>query len=197
MASEERKNNFDNLTNKQKRFCEEYLVDLNATQAAIRAGYSPKTARSIANENLTKPAIQAYLAKLNEERMQRVKISQDDVLRELAHIAFDDIKNYLSFRTEKVQVGVDEEDNPIYLNKHVVDFKDSNEIDTRSIQEITVGANGALKIKLYSKDEALVNLGRHLGIFNDKLTVDATVSVKKLEDFFEDNEDIDDTRDNQ
>lgn len=196
MASEERKNNFDNLTDKQKRFCEEYLIDLNATQAAIRAGYSPKTARSIANENLTKPDIKAYLAKINEERIQRVKISQDDVLRELAHIAFDDIKNYLSFRTEKVQVGVDEEGKPRYRYKHVVDFKNSNEIDTRNIQEITVGTNGALKIKLYSKDEALVNLGRHLGIFNDKLTVDATVSVKKLEDFFEDNEDIDDTRDN-
>lgn len=54
------------LNDKQKKFCNEYLIDLNATQAAIRAGYSEKTARSIANENLTKPDIQKYIQELQE-----------------------------------------------------------------------------------------------------------------------------------
>ena len=56
------------LTAKQKRFCDEYLIDLNATQAAIRAGYSKKTARAIANENLTKPAIKEYINQRMEEK---------------------------------------------------------------------------------------------------------------------------------
>lgn len=56
------------LTKKQKRFCDEYLIDCNATQAAIRAGYSPKTAKSIGQENLTKPDIKAYI----EEQLERM-----------------------------------------------------------------------------------------------------------------------------
>lgn len=62
------------MTNKQKRFCNEYLVDLNATQAAIRAGYSPRTANVIAAENLTKPYIQKYIEK-QLELMQSEKIA--------------------------------------------------------------------------------------------------------------------------
>lgn len=62
----------EKLTEKQKRFCDEYMIDLNATQAAIRAGYSKKSAYSIGQENLTKPVIKAYidaaLAKIHNER---------------------------------------------------------------------------------------------------------------------------------
>lgn len=75
------------LTDKQKRFCEEYLIDLNATQAAIRAGYKPKNARSSASENLTKPDIQQYLQQLMQQRSQRTGITADDVIGELAKIA--------------------------------------------------------------------------------------------------------------
>lgn len=78
------------LTDKQKRFCEEYLIDLNATQAAIRAGYKEKTARSIAAENLTKPDIQLYMQKLMQEQTERTGISSDFVLEELRRIALTD-----------------------------------------------------------------------------------------------------------
>ena len=74
------------LNEKQKLFCEEYLIDLNATQAAIRAGYSKKTARSIANENLTKPDIQDYIQKLQAGIAKRNKITQDEVLADLIEI---------------------------------------------------------------------------------------------------------------
>ena len=74
------------LNDKQKQFCNEYLIDLNGTQAAIRAGYSEKTARSIANENLTKPDIQEYIQKLQEGIAKRNKISQDEVLQDLIEI---------------------------------------------------------------------------------------------------------------
>ena len=80
------------LTEKQKRFCEEYLVDLNATQAAIRAGYKEKTARSSASENLTKPDIQQYLRELIDKRSERTGIAADTVLLELERIALSDVE---------------------------------------------------------------------------------------------------------
>lgn len=75
-----------NLNDKQKLFCEEYLVDLNGTKAAIRAGYSPKTANRIASENLSKLDIQEYIAFLKQNRVERVHISQDEVLADLIEI---------------------------------------------------------------------------------------------------------------
>lgn len=78
------------LTEKQKRFCEEYLIDLNATQAAMRAGYSKKTAYSIGDENLRKPEIQEYCRHLMQERSERTGINADVVLEELRQIALAD-----------------------------------------------------------------------------------------------------------
>lgn len=75
------------LTDKQVRFCEEYLIDLNATQAAIRAGYSEKTAKQIASENLAKPDLHAYIAELQQKRSQRTEITSDFVLSGLKEVA--------------------------------------------------------------------------------------------------------------
>ena len=75
------------LTPKQKAFVDEYLIDLNATQAAIRAGYSTKTARKIGQENLTKPDIQTEIQKRIKDRKKRTEITQDFVLNELYAIA--------------------------------------------------------------------------------------------------------------
>lgn len=69
------------LTDKQQRFVDEYLIDLNATQAAIRAGYSEKTAAVIGNENLIKPYIAEAIAKAQEKRSERTEVSQDYVIK--------------------------------------------------------------------------------------------------------------------
>ena len=74
------------LNEKQKQFCEEYIIDLNGTQAAIRAGYSKKTARAIANELLTKLDIQEYICKLKNKRSERVKYSQDELMRDILEV---------------------------------------------------------------------------------------------------------------
>lgn len=74
------------LTAKQKMFVQEYLVDLNATQAALRAGYSKKTAFSIGNENLKKPEIQVAIQKAMQKREKRVEINQDYVIGKLLEI---------------------------------------------------------------------------------------------------------------
>ena len=74
------------LNEKQKQFCNEYLIDFNGTQAAIRAGYSRKTAYSMANENLRKPDIQRYLKELIERRNELVQITQDEVIRDIIEV---------------------------------------------------------------------------------------------------------------
>lgn len=80
------------LTDRQARFCEEYLIDLNATQAAIRAGYSEKTAREQAAQNLSKLNIQEKIAELKAERSKRTEITQDSVIQELAAVARAEVK---------------------------------------------------------------------------------------------------------
>ncbi|MDO9957362.1 terminase small subunit, partial [Glaesserella parasuis] len=74
------------LTDKQQRFVEEYLIDLNATQAAIRAGYSADTARQIGAENLSKLVIQEAIQEAQNKRAARVNVTQDDVLRGLLEV---------------------------------------------------------------------------------------------------------------
>ncbi len=74
------------LNERQKQFCNEFLIDFNGTQAAIRAGYSKNTARSIANENLTKPDIQNYLKELIQKRNERTKITQDEVITDIIEV---------------------------------------------------------------------------------------------------------------
>lgn len=74
------------MTAKQQRFCDEYLIDLDGTKAAIRAGYSPKTAAAIASENLTKPKIKEYIAERMAEKEKQLIADQDEVLRYLTAV---------------------------------------------------------------------------------------------------------------
>ena len=117
------------LTPKQERFCEEYLIDLNATQAAIRAGYSEKTANRIASQNLSKLDISKYITELKKEREEKIGITAERVLAEIEKMAFvkesdfyhddgtpkqlseltEDQKSALKFyNTKSIKVGEDE-----------------------------------------------------------------------------------------
>jgi phage terminase small subunit len=84
------------LTAKQEKFCNEYLIDLNATQAAIRAGYSPKTAQVIGAENLTKPIISGYIQEQRHKSAEKAEISREKVINEYAKLAFFDIRKILT-----------------------------------------------------------------------------------------------------
>ncbi|KKL07859.1 hypothetical protein LCGC14_2581770, partial [marine sediment metagenome] len=83
-----------NLTPKQRRFAEEYLLDLNAVQAAVRAGYTKATASSQAAQLLKKPAVRKLVDELVAERSKRTQITTDRVLEELAHLAFSSRDHY-------------------------------------------------------------------------------------------------------
>lgn len=86
------------LTEKQLRFVDEYIIDLNGTQAAIRAGYSTRTARAIAAENLTKPSIVAAIQAAMDARAERTQITADQVLRRWHQIAFADVNELIEYR---------------------------------------------------------------------------------------------------
>ena len=82
------------LTAKQKKFCDEYLTDLNAAAAAIRAGYSPKTAKVIGCENLTKPYLQTYIGEKQKQRADKLQLSQEIVLEGYRKLAFYDARKF-------------------------------------------------------------------------------------------------------
>ena len=158
----------DKLTDKQEQFCQEYLIDLNATQAAIRAGYSEKTARSVGCENLTKPDIVERIAERQKERAERMQISQDKVLSELSKLGFSNMLDY----TREAGEG--------FL---AVDVSEITRDQAAAIQEITVDhirkkpgddddpGVDRVKLKLCDKRAALVDIGKHLGMFVERSQV--------------------------
>lgn len=153
------------MTDKQQRFVEEYLVDLNATQAAIRAGYSADTAKEIGYENLTKPHIQSAVAVAQKKRSERTQVTADMVVKELARIGFSDIRSVLT------------------PDGSLLDPQDWDANTAASIASIEVvtntgdhgkDANGRKivehthKIKVWDKNAALEKLAKHLGMYAPK-----------------------------
>jgi phage terminase small subunit len=154
-------------TPKQQRFVEEYLVDLNATQAAIRAGYSERTARSIASQLLTKLNIQAAIQQARQKLAENAAVHAEDVVRELKKVGFADIRIFIEWDKEGK-----------------VTLKPSDEIRNglgACISEISQGKDG-IRLKLHPKLKALELLGQYLGIF-DGTAEDA--SADKLADLIE------------
>lgn len=142
------------LSDKQKKFCEEYIIDFNQTQSAIKAGYSAKTAYSIGNENLKKPDIQAYIKELLSKREERTQITADMVVKEWAKIAFFDIRKI--FHKEG---GL--------LNPHDLDDETATVISSIKARDVKVGDDieTIKEYRLNDKMKALDMLAKHLGMF--------------------------------
>ena len=159
------------LTPKQKMFCLEYLVDLNAKQAAIRAGYSEKTAKIIACQNLTKLNLQEYIQKLMKEREEKTSKNGLDVIEELIKIGFADITQYAEITTKLISLGkrkIKGRMQEVFDHRQFIRLKDTDEwTETTAIQELSSNKDGTLKIKLYDKRSALTDLGKHFGLIKD------------------------------
>lgn len=164
------------LTAKQRAFVREYLIDLNAAQAAIRAGYSGKTAKEIGAENLTKPNIAAAIESAMKIRAARTDITADRVLKELAKIGFADVRKAIKWQGSLVT----EEDNPdggdtlviknvVTNNVQIISSEDIDDDTAAAISEISQNSNGGIKLKLHDKRAALVDIGKHLGMFVDRV----------------------------
>ena len=144
------------LTPKQERFVQEYLVDLNAAAAAIRAGYSSKTAKSIGQENLTKPDIQSAIQKAMQARAQRTEITQDMVIQELAKLGFFDIRKLFGDDGKPLEISKLDDDTAAALVG--LDVQDVADSDGNYIGFLK-------KYKMADKIRALELLGKHLGAF--------------------------------
>jgi len=155
------------LTKKQRLFAEEYLIDLNATQAAIRAGYSPHTAKDIGCENLAKPNVRAHIDKAIAERSRRTGINQERVVMELAKIALVNPKDVIDFKNATVLgLAADE---------------DLAAISSVKIKESIYkgGSTTEREIRMYDKTKALELLGKHLGMFKDRLELTGALETEK------------------
>ena len=152
------------MTQKQKRFIEEYLIDLNATQAAIRAGYSPDTAQQTGSENLSKPVIRAQIDRAMAERSKRTGVNAERVVQELAKIAFVNAAEVIDPKTATVK-------------------EDALPEDTAAIQAVkvkTFGEDGLEReIKMADKLKALELLGKHLGMFKDRIELSGGLDTEK------------------
>lgn len=163
------------MTEKQKIFADEYLIDLNATRA-YRVAYpsvkKDETAASAAARMLRNVKVAKYITERMEERQRRTEITQDMVLQELAAIAFARVTDYVSVMGGMVQV------------KDTGQLSDSQIAAIAGIKETQNG----IEVKLGSKEKTLELLGRHLGMWNDKLDVSGDMDMKIVVDYGDDDE---------
>lgn len=161
---------------RQWRFVEEYLIDLNASQAALRAGYSPESARQIGCENLTKPYIQEAINRVVEERSKRVEVTADMVVRELAMIAFVDIRQ--AFDDDGNLLNI--KDMPESIARAVAGLDITHERTRTGEDEKASVAELTKRLKLIDKKGALELLGRHLKLYgaDNNINVNLPSSIK-------------------
>lgn len=151
------------MSPKQQRFVEEYGVDSNATQAAIRAGYSAKTAEQQGHQLLKNTSVAAAIAERASARAEKLEITAERVLRELALIGFANMSDYITIGPDGdpfVDLSALDRDKAAAISEVTVeDFKDGRGEDARDVRKV--------KFKLSDKRAALVDLGRHLKLFVD------------------------------
>jgi len=137
------------LTDKQEQFCQQYLIDLNATQACIRASYSEKTAQEMGSENLSKPIIQKRISELKAKRAEKLEVTQEEILNHLNILRSSNINEYIKF------------------DKGVVSFKDFNKLTEEQlmcVESIKNTANG-IELKLHGKEWTIEKINRHIGFY--------------------------------
>jgi phage terminase small subunit len=167
------------LTEKQKRFVNEYLIDLNATQAAIRSGYSENTAAEQGNRLLRNVKVQEAIESRMKEREERTEITQDRVLLELAAIAFANGADYSKIVTKQ---GHDIDGNPVEYSD--VELKNTDELTAEQKKAIAgiKQTKFGIVVETCDKVKALELLGKHLGMFRDKVELSGEVRSEKLSD---------------
>ena len=182
------------LTQKQERFVQELIKGKSQREAYKRAYNAKNMSDNSIDVNASKLLKNTKVAlRYNELRTKVVKraeekaiITAEEVIRGIANIAKDDIGNYLEYKTVKTLVGHDDEGEPVLGYRTVVDLKDSKDIDTSNISEVSVDSKGTFKFKTYCKDKALYKLADIMGL--DEM---AKKKQKLAEDRFKHEKEID------
>lgn len=152
------------LSEQRQRFVDEYLIDLNGTQAAIRAGYSAKTAQEQASRLLSNVMVQQAISERMAERSKRTGVNQDRVVLELAKIAFVKMTDVVD---SNGRIRDDATDDDLSCIESIKYKESDNEF----------GGSVEREVKIGSKLKALELLGKHLGMWNDKLDVNVTQPI--------------------
>lgn len=158
------------MTPKQERFIAEYLVDGNATQAAIRAGYSAKTAYSIGEENLRKPEIASAVRAAHDQLLAKTGITAERVLQEMGRLAFSDVSRL--FRQDGSLKALSEltpEDSACIASFEVI-IKNAEAGDGHT--------DKVHKLKVWDKSKNLEMLGKYFGMFIEKVEHRGDISIK-------------------
>jgi len=170
------------LNEKQQRFVDEYLIDLNATQAAIRTGYSAKTADVQGSRLLGNVKVQVELKKAMQKREERTEITQDMVLKELFKVAFANGSDFAKVTTkpimEQVVNGTTGEWEEKEVLKQFVELTDTDNLPEEKKAAIACIKEGKFGIEVQSCDKvkALELIGKHLGMFKDKVELSGQVN---------------------
>lgn len=146
------------LTAKHKRFCEQYIIDLNAGRAAERAGYSKKTADQAASRLLRNVKIADYIKELQKKLSDKTEITAEKVIAELAKIGFSNVQDYINGGNTVLDISEIDENKAAAVSS----IKKST---THFGNEKTQGTKETVEFKLWDKTDALEKLGKHLGIF--------------------------------
>lgn len=182
------------LTLKQEKFVQE-LIKGRSQREAYKTAYNAKKMSDNAidveaSKLLKNPKVTLRYNELKSKVIKRAEdkaiITAEEIIKEITSIAKDDISNYLDFKTEKVFIGYDEEGNPISDYRTIVDLKDSKDIETKNVSEVSIGTNGTFKFKMYCRDTALYKLAEIFG-----LNETAKAKQKLAEQRFEHEKEID------
>ena len=179
------------LTIKQEKFCQGLFIGLTQREAYKQAYDAENmTDKSIDEEACRIAAdhkVTSRIDELTNELKYRNMATAERVLAEYAKIAFTDIKDFVSFGTVKVLEDTDEETGePIYGYRQIVEAKPSAEVDGTMIQEVSISPKGVFAFKLHDKQKALDMIGKHLGMFTDKLDINGSMVIFKGEKELED-----------
>jgi len=163
------------LTNKQRMFVQEYLCDLNATQAAIRAGYSEKTAGAVGAENLTKPEIATAIQEAMDKRSKRTDLTADMVLTELKSMGFSNIQDAFDEQGRLLPVWMMDRRVAASISSIKVSSKTVYGTDPIEIEHVT-------EMKFWDKPKSLEMIGRHLKMWNDVGSKENPLTFDQLTD---------------
>lgn len=161
------------LTEKQTLFVQEYLVDLNATKAALRAGYSDNSPSEIGSELLRKTSVKAAIRKELKKRARRLQISADKVLREYAIIGFSDIGHILDFTGDEIRLKPAKEID-LYARRAIKSFKVKTTSKGSGDDKETINES---EFQLWDKLSALDKISKHIGLYDGEITLDAILML--------------------
>ncbi len=170
------KNEFQ-VTDRMVEFVNQYLIDLNGTKAAERSGYSADSAQEIASQLLARPDIRALIEEAQKARIDRTQLSQDLTVNEIKVIAFSDVADFVLVKEN----GVIEQRPFSELKKEQTRCVKKIKQTVRTAQSsdgTVIHQTAVLELELYDKVKSLELLGRHLGIFNDRLTLDGALPLQ-------------------